>query len=444
MSFNPIRPILRRAVALIGESKLYRFKVIFADGSEYTNYEGGAEPELLVRFKTVWAEWWTLIFFPDGLFEKYVDEEIDLEGVHPVTQLAYMGHASLFSKRGSHTQVPTYSPNPLMTLRKLFQEWRQNNWNYARAKCNAEFHYAIHPALFEQMLGETVGYSEGYWTPNTKNLNQAKHNNYEYICRKLRLKRGDKVLEVGAGWGFLPIYMVKNYGVDVTMYNPVKRQNDYMAARFKQYGVADKIRIVEGLHQDIRDEPGESYDKFVTIGVHEHHGMDIRMYRLWLESIEHVLKLGGLGLISSTTFMERYGTSYLTLKYIFPGGNLPSLPHELMMMGQYNMMLVEIENLWPHYQKTLAEWRNRFTELWPQIQKADPEFFTERFRRLWSMYLAGSTETFDGTKLDLSHILFTKGRSSLYYPWTREEKHHANFREGEDAVECYPLTKERC
>ena len=196
------------------------------------------------------------------------------------------------SRTASHEHVHVLS-EPMLWLRKLYQEWIQNNWNYAIAKRNAEFHHSIHPKMFEHFLGETVGYSEGYWTDNTKNLN-------------------------------------------------------------------------------------------------------------------------------------------------FPGGNLPSLPYELMMMEKHGIMLVEVENLWPHYQRTVKEWRNRFTEFWPEIQKADPVFFTERFRRIWSMYLEGTTEVFSNS-LDLSHMLFTKGRSSTYYPWMREEKHQADFREGDQEVECYPL-----
>ena len=88
-----------------------------------------------------------------------------------------------------------------MSLRKWWQEKTQNNTNREIAMSNADFHYANHPALFEQILGNTVGYSEGYWTPETKTLDQAKHNIYEYICRKLRLAPGMRVLEVGPGWG---------------------------------------------------------------------------------------------------------------------------------------------------------------------------------------------------------------------------------------------------
>ena len=87
--------------------------------------------------------------------------------------------------------------NPLNELRQRAQESRQDGSGRAQAVRNADFHYSLNPALFEAMLGETVGYSEGLWTPDTRTLNQAKFNNYEYVCRKLRLEPGMTVLRSG-------------------------------------------------------------------------------------------------------------------------------------------------------------------------------------------------------------------------------------------------------
>jgi cyclopropane-fatty-acyl-phospholipid synthase len=430
------RFVLSKVFGVLGKSKLYRLKVVFSNGSEYTNYTADAEPEVTIHFKTLLAQWWTLMFFFEGFFEKYIDGEIDLEGIDPILKIGELGHVPELKTAPGSIRSHKYPLNPTMFVRKIVQEWTQSNWDRARAKTNAEFHYNIHPALFEHMLGGTVGYSEGYWTDDTQTLDQAKHNNYEYVCRKLDLKPGDKVLEVGSGWGFMPIYMAKKYGAQVTVYNPARRQNEYMRERFKRHGVEDKIRLVEGDHRDIENEEAGSYDKFVTIGVHEHHGLGLRMYDSWWKSVEHILKPGGTGLISTTSYMPRVSTNFLTLKYVFPGGNLPSLPEELLTMHRYNMTLVDVENLWPHYHRTAEHWKNRFREHWEDIRSADPGFFTERFRRRWSLYVEATTETF-ADSLDASHILFTKGRSSSYYSWTREKRHEADFRTGDQDVECY-------
>jgi len=428
------RFILRRIFEYLGSRPHGKvLRVEFADASVYQGGPAGAQPDVTIRFRTERAEWRTLIFFYHGLFEAYVDEEVDFIGEYPVSIIAEIGHRSGLARGRTWRR---FLENPLNAIRQVWQEQQQNNTSRAQTIRNADFHYAYHPALFEQMLDDTVGYSEGIWTPDTRTLNQAKYNNYEYVCRKLRLEPGMKVLEVGSGWGYMPIYMTKRYGVNVTVYNPVRRQNEYMRERFKRHGVADAIRLVEGDHRDIVREAG-NFDRFVSIGVHEHAGFAKSQYRLWARAIATALRQGGVGVVSTTSFMIRSMTNFLTLKYIFPGGHLPSLPLTLTAFDEAGLMLVEVENLWPHYQRTVAQWRENFARRWPEIQKADPAIFTERFRRLWSMYLEGTTEVF-GASLDLSHIIFTKGRDADYYPRMRAAHHtEADFIGGDAVPEPY-------
>jgi cyclopropane-fatty-acyl-phospholipid synthase len=304
--------------------------------------------------------------------------------------------------------------NPLIDARLLLQEWWQDGSGRGQAIRNADFHYSLPAALFEAMLGGTVGYSEGLWTPETETLDQAKFNGYEYVCRKLHLEPGISVLEVGGGWGYLAIHMAKRYHADVTVYNPVRSQNEYMRERFRRHGLDNKIRLVEGDHRDIVNEAGR-FDRFVSIGVHEHAGYRLKQYRLWAESIASALKEGGIGLVSTTTWMVRQMTGLLTLEYIFPGGHVPSLPDTLAAFDRAGVMLIEVENLWPHYQRTINEWRKNFAAAWPRVQKTDPSVFTESFRRRWTMYLEATGEAF-GNSLDLSHIVFAKGRRPEYFP----------------------------
>lgn len=405
--------------------------VVFADGSVYE--EGPQEADRVrITFKTRWAEWYTLLFFFEGLFESYVDGGVELAGDRPITTLARMGHGIGLAPAGFwHNALR----NPLNAVRQAVQEWRQSNTDRNKAIANADFHYSLHPALFEHMLGETVGYSEGLWTADTETLTQAKYNNYEYVCRKLRLAPGLQVLEVGPGWGYMPIFMAKRYGVDVTVFNPVRRQNDYMRERFRRHGVADKITLVAGDHRDIASERGR-FDRFVSIGVQEHAGYSLRQYRLWADAIAAALKAGGIGVVSTTSFMSRQMTNLLTLKYIFQGGHLPSLPHLLAAFDRAGLTLVEVENLWPHYRRTIDEWRKNFARDWPEIRKADPAVFTERFHRIWTLYLEGTVEVFRDS-LDLSHIVFTKGRDANYYPVPRAGDAAAALIGGETQVEPY-------
>jgi cyclopropane-fatty-acyl-phospholipid synthase len=428
------RLILRKIFERVGgESRGTTLRVEFSDGSVYQNCPRNQQSDVSVTFRTRRAEWRTLLFFYEGLFESFISGDVDLEGEQPIATLARLGHSAGFDSDKSWMRVLR---NPLTGIRGWAQEWRQDGGGREQSIRNAEFHYSLHPALFESMLGDTVGYSEGLWASDTKTLNQAKFNNYEYICRKLRLEPGMKVLEVGAGWGYMPIYMAKRYHVDVTVYNPVRRQNDYMRERFRRHGMGEKIRLVEGDHRDIIQESGR-FDRFVSIGVHEHAGFRLKQYRLWAESIAGSLKEGGVGFVSTTSWMVRQMTGLLTLKYIFPGGHVPSLPDTLTAFERAGLMLVGVENLWPHYQRTMDEWRKNFARAWPEIEKADPTVFTERFRRQWTMYLEATGEAF-GDSLDLSHIVFAKGRRADDFPPLRgSHRVEPEWIGGNDEPECY-------
>jgi cyclopropane-fatty-acyl-phospholipid synthase len=412
------RLALRKIFERIGsKSNDTALRVEFADGSVCETYPIEQQREVLIRFRTRRAERQTLLFFYEGLFESFINGEVDLEGEQPIATLARMGHSA-------GRALPANSwfrilRNPLTEIRQRAQEWRQSGAGREQSIRNAEFHYSLPPALFQAILGDTMGYSEGLWTPETTTLNQAKFNNYEYICRKLQLQPGMKALEVGAGWGYMAIYMAKRYDVDVTIYNPVRRQNDYMRERFRRHGLSEKIRLVEGDHRDIVRE-GARFDRFLSIGVQEHAGYKLKQYRLWADAIAATLREGGVGFVSTSSWMVRQMTGLLTLKYIFPGGHVPSLPDTLAAFDRAGLTLVEVENLWLHYKRTLEEWRKNFAREWPEIQKSDPSVFTETFRRRWTMYLEATGEAF-GDTLDLSHIVFTKGRPETLFPPSRGE-----------------------
>ena len=116
---------------------------------------------------------------------------------------------------------------------------------------------------------------------------------------------------------------------------------------------------------------------------------------------------------------------------------MPSLPDTLAAFERAGLMLVEVENLWPHYQRTMDEWRKNFARAWPEIQKSDPTVFTERFRRRWTMYLEATGEAF-GDSLDLSHIVFAKGRRADHFPPLRgSHRVEAEWIGGDDEPECY-------
>lgn len=421
------RGMLKRWIAELAASRSCRLNVRFTDGSTIANYEGAAQPDVAITFKSARAEWRSALLFPDGLPEAWIAGEIDIVGHRPLSHIAELMHKSFAAAPDRMMPV-----NPLLRAQVLLHERRTNNKDFAQAKRNAEFHYSIDRRFFEMILGPTIGYSEGYWIEGTKTLDQAKHNLYEYVCRKLRLKPGDRVVEVGSGWGYMPVLMAKKFGADVTVYNPVKAQNDFMTERFSAQGLAGRVRLLEKDHRDIAHEAG-AYDKFVSIGVQEHCGRDC--YRDWIEAIARALKPGGIGVISTTSLMHKEYTNSVITRHIFPGGHIPSLPLILKIMDECGLTLVEVESLWPHYQRTLRTWFDNLEARWPDIQKLDPVFFNEGFRRAWTYYLDGTSENFSYA-LDLSHIVFTKGRDASSYDLTHEGLHNeAQFATGDMTID---------
>ena len=124
------------------------------------------------------------------------------------------------------------------------------------------------------------------------------------------------------------------------------------------------------------------------------------------------LKLGGIGMISTTGYIARFSTELLTIKHVFPGGSVPSLPCTLELLDAYGLHVIDVEELGWHYQRTAEQWLGNFETRWPEIQAIDPERFTERFRRIWTYYPSGVIEAFrpGGGNLVLHHITFTKGK----------------------------------
>jgi cyclopropane-fatty-acyl-phospholipid synthase len=318
--------------------------------------------------------------------------------------------------RMAYTADYRYRANPLLAAMRKYLEWRDSNRDFTQAKANARLHYGLPFEFFRLMLGDDCLYAEGYWPDGTESLADAQHQRCHHICRKLVLNPGDRLVEVGSGWGLMSIVAAETYGAEVVNYGLVPEQNRVMQARLEQRGLTGRVRILERDHRDLMAEP-ESYDKYLSIGVYEHAGRSCQP--AWIESIATALKPGGVGMISTTGYIAASTTEFLTIKYVFPGGSVPSLPRTLELLDRYGLHVVDIEELGWHYQRTAEHWLTNFEMRWPEIQAIDPARFTERFRRIWNYYLCGVVEGFrpGGGNLNLHHITFTKGK--VHYPKER-------------------------
>lgn len=268
-----------------------------------------------------------------------------------------------------------------------------NKQRLSRASEVGEHHYDLGNDLYEAMLDRRMNYTCAYWR-NAKNLDEAQKNKLDLICKKINLKPGMYVLDLGCGWGSFAKYAAEEYGARVTSYNISREQVNYAKALCKDLPV--EIR-----KQDYRSAEG-SYGAVVAIGMLEHVGY--RNYRSYMEVIDRTLKNDGIALTHtigsnfSTTHANRF-----TDKYIFPNGMLPSIAQIGKAMERLFVM-EDWHNFGPDYDKTLLAWYYNFDKSWPKLK----DKYGERFYRMWRYYLLSCAGGFRSRSQQLWQIVMTK------------------------------------
>lgn len=254
-------------------------------------------------------------------------------------------------------------------------------------------HYDRGNDLFEAMLDKRLTYSCGYWK-NAKNLEEAQEAKLDMICRKLHLKPGMNLLDIGCGWGSLASYAAEKYGVNVTGYNISEEQVNFARERCKNLSV--EIRL-----EDYRDVKGQ-YDAVVSVGFMEHVGH--KNYRKYMEVTHQYLKEDGIALLH--TISNNVSTNYInpwTDKYIFHNSMIPSVAR-ITKSFEGLFMLEDIENIGPDYDPTLMAWYKNFHESWPHLQ----EKYGNRFYRMWRYFLLSSAGGFRSRYNHVTQYVLTK------------------------------------
>lgn len=392
-----VRALIRSIVDGVAAGQKYHIKVVFSDRTTHDTTRLG-DADVTIIFRNRRAEWRMVLGGMFEFLESYFDGDVDIVGEQGLRKLVNIGYRKTFGR----------FEHPLTLVKRRLLEWRQNNKDVAQAKRNAAFHYGLPTEFFRLVLGDTFGYSEGFWKKDTRSLDEAQHNNFDMICQKLRLGPGDKLVEIGPGWGYLSMLAAEKYGADVTSYGLVGSQNDAMRMLMKARNFSGRLALVEKDHRELANEPAR-YDRFVSIGVHEHAGRDCN--EQWIASIARGLRPGGIGLISATFNMKQRPTNYCTIKHIFPGGYIPSLAQTLIFMEEHGLNVQAIDNLSYHYHRTVEQWLRNLEVNWERIRAIDPQRFSEKFRRTWLFYLGGAAETFEAAReiINCYHITFVKG-----------------------------------
>jgi cyclopropane-fatty-acyl-phospholipid synthase len=254
-----------------------------------------------------------------------------------------------------------------------------------RAQKNVAHHYDLSGALYDLFLDQDRQYSCAYFRTDNDSLEVAQHNKKAHIAAKLQLKPGQKVLDIGSGWGGLGLSLAQLANVDVTGVTLSVEQQKLSTQRAAEAGLAGRVRF----HlRDYRQERGK-YDRIVSVGMFEHVG--VAHYREFFHKVRDLLADDGVMLLQSIGRQgPPYGPNPWLKKYIFPGGYTPSMSEVLAAVERAGLWVTDIEVLRLHYAKTLRQWRRRFAA---NRDKAKA-LYDERFCRMWEFYLAGCEVAF--------------------------------------------------
>lgn len=398
-----MRILLEAALRRVGELSSVPFTVRLAGGGEYRNREG--DPAFTLIFRSARAEWRTAAFGHIGLVESYIDGELDIEGSLP--RAFAIGMAARFD-----------TPYPLTTLRNRWHEFRFSNASREQAKRNARFHYGLGTEFYRLWLDDPLMmYTCAYWKNGTRTLEEAQQNKIDHVCRKLKLARGEDVVDIGCGFGGFMFRAHERCGVRVTGLNTTTEQVEMVRGEIARRGLGGALEVIETDFRDARRE----YDKVASIGVLEHAGRgqiaDV------VRAHARFLKPGGLGMLHFIGHVGYDDTEFFIRKYVFPGGWIPKLADVIVEMERAGLEVLDVENLRRHYALTLDAWTERFDRNWERIRALDARRFDERFRRVWRTYLYGCAEMFRSPfgVTHLFQIVFAKGNvSQAGYPMGRE------------------------
>ncbi|MBQ3423287.1 MAG: class I SAM-dependent methyltransferase, partial [Romboutsia sp.] len=293
-------------------------------------------------------------------------------------------------------------------LPKLFS----NIPSMKKQKEEVSYHYDLGNDFYSLWLDETMSYSCAYFKNENDSLYEAQMNKIHHLLKKLNLKEGLSLLDIGCGWGSLLIEAAKLYkvkGVGITLsqeqYNKfierIKEENleEYLDVRLMDYRELEKSKM--------------TFDRVVSVGMLEHVGRE--NYRLFMKNVHTVLKPKGVFVLHYISGLyESEGDAWMR-KYIFPGGVIPTLREMISISADYKFYTVDVESLRMHYAKTLLKWAENFENNLDTVK----DMFDERFIRMWKMYLYSCAACFISGVIDLHQIVFTKGVNNEL-PLTRE------------------------
>ena len=331
-----------------------------------------------------------------GVGSAYIDNYWRCEQLTNLVQLFVRNRDAMNGLDGYWTALRT----PFM--RAL--HWMNRNTQHGSAR-NIAAHYDLGNDLYRLMLDETMAYSCGIFADEQTTLAEASRAKFDSACRKLDLRPGERLLEIGTGWGGLAVHAAQHYGAHVTTTTISREQYAYARSLVEQLGLRDRVTL---LLEDYRNLEGQ-YDKLVSIEMIE--AVGAKFLDTYLRKCASLLKDSGAMLLQAITIQDQFyrqalrSVDYIQ-RFVFPGSFIPSVNAITDSLRRAtDFKLFHLEDIGPHYARTLAAWRRNFFDRISDVRRLG---YNDRFIRLWEFYLSYCEGGFRERALGDVQMLLTK------------------------------------
>ena len=294
--------------------------------------------------------------------------------------------------------------------KRIFQLWRYlSNFNLpGKSRKNVEHHYDVGGEKGEKLYDIFLDtkhrlYSCAYWKENTKTLEDAQQNKIDHIIKKLNIKKGQKILEVGCGWGGMAFEIAKQKNCEVKGISLSTNQINYCKKKAKELGLDNQVNFELADYREIKGK----FDRIYSVGMFEHVGK--KFYKIFFESMNKLMKENGIFLLHTIGVVDKPSPPNKFInKYIFPGGVCPSFSQIIKPIEKTGLIVSDSETLIRHYDKTLEKWLERFLSRKREVK----DLFDDKFVKMWEFYFASCAAAFRYRDLAVFQLQIVKNFQS--------------------------------
>lgn len=336
-----------------------------------------------------------------GFGEAYVEGYWETSDITKVISWALLNHEYTPGLSGSPAKKMLW--NSFQFINRLIHNRNANSKNGSRK--NISYHYDLSNDFYSLWLDDSMTYSSAYFENADQSLRDAQEIKYAKLAEKLQIKNGDRVLEIGCGWGGMAIHLASNFDIEMTAVTISKEQFHMATERINQAGLGDKVKVI---FEDYRNLTGK-FDKIVSIEMLEAVGH--KYYKTYFKKIHDLLNPHGILAVQVITSPDsryadmRKGVDWIQ-KHIFPGSLLPSIAELNKNINKTsNLHLMNLEEMGLHYSRTLKEWRENFNMKLKEIKSLG---FNEEFIRKWNYYLAYCEAAFEMRNINVVQMVYAK------------------------------------